>query len=57
MSEFLWDPIERTMNESLLRIVYPGPLRAPIVSFQLRRDKNFNQGKYTPSVCLRFGPR
>lgn len=41
MSEFLWDSVERTMNESLLRIVDPGPLRAPINSFVLRRNNNF----------------
>jgi hypothetical protein len=38
--EFLWDPVEQTMNKSLLRIVDPGPLRAPIASFVLRRNKD-----------------
>ena len=42
MSEFLWDPVERTMNGSLLRIVDPGPLRAPVISFVLRRNKDFD---------------
>lgn len=42
MSEFLWDPVERTVNGSLLRIVDPGPLRAPIISFVLRRRKDFD---------------
>ena len=42
MSKFLWDPVERTMNGSLLRIVDPGPLRAPIISFVLRRNKDFD---------------
>ena len=41
MSDFLWDPVEGTMNESLLQIVDPGPLRAPISSFVVRRDKDF----------------
>ena len=38
MSDFHWDPVEKTMNSSLLRIVDPGPLRAPIISFTVRRD-------------------
>lgn len=38
MSEFLWDPVEGVMNDSLLRIVDPGPLRAPINSFVVRRE-------------------
>lgn len=42
MGEFLWDPVERAMNESLLRIVEPGPLRSPIVSFVLRRTKDLD---------------
>lgn len=42
MSEFLWYPVERTVNGSLLRIVDPGPLRAPIISFVLRRRKDFD---------------
>jgi hypothetical protein len=42
MTDFLWDPVERTMNGALLRIVDPGPLRAPIVSFVLRRTKNLD---------------
>jgi hypothetical protein len=37
MREFLWNPVEGTMNDSLLRIVDPGPLRAPINSFVIRR--------------------
>ena len=42
MSEFLWDPVERTVNGSLLRIVDPGPLRAPVISFVLRRNKDLD---------------
>jgi len=38
MREFLWDPVEDVMNDSLLRIVDPGPLRTPINSFVVRRD-------------------
>jgi hypothetical protein len=38
MSEFLWDPVEGVMNDSLLKIVDPGPLRAPINSFVVRRN-------------------
>jgi hypothetical protein len=37
MSKFLWDPVEGVMNDSLLRIVDPGPLRTPINSFVVRR--------------------
>ena len=46
MSEFLWDPVERTVNGSLLRIVDPGPLRAPIISFVLRRSKDFDLPRF-----------
>ena len=42
MDEFLWDSVERTMNKSMLRIVDPGPLRAPIISFVLRRNKDLD---------------
>ncbi len=38
MSEFLWDPVEGVLNDSLLRIVDPGPLRVPINSFVVRRE-------------------
>jgi hypothetical protein len=41
VSKFLWDPAEEMMNGSLLRIVDPGPLRAPINSFTVRRNKDF----------------
>lgn len=40
MSEFLWDPVEDVMNDSLLRIIDPGPLRAPINAFVVRRQAN-----------------
>jgi len=42
MAAFHWDPVERVMNGSLLRIIDPGPLRAPIVAFALRRTKELD---------------
>jgi hypothetical protein len=42
MTDFIWDPVERTMNGSLLRIVDPGPLRAPVLSFVLRRTRDLD---------------
>ena len=38
MSAWDWEPFDDTFNRGLFKITRPGPLRAPITKFSLRRD-------------------